>query len=241
MRRGQASKMPARSSIAVPEPFFHPGKKMEGYCYFCDAVRSGIYNVGPYPLDSGEEVEGVMRATCDTCGNVIAMAHESVPLIKAALTKGDAPRLKTQRSTVRIPEALEVCSSQLLAKLSAARGRFDLLIKAFMLSYLNSSDKEKSSFRSILRFPHNNMLKARQTVKFHMNFTDDLWEQIEQLRMDTGIENTSEIIRRMLVVLAFGLIVAPDEEQPRDRQKIAKFVKAIGFERQARSLAILGA
>ena len=238
----RAPKSSAGSKIAAPAPFY-PGKKMEGYCYFCDAMRSGTYNIGPYPLDSGETVEGVMRATCDVCGKVIAMAHESVPLLKAALTKSSAPRLKMERSTVRIPEALEVCSSRLLARLGVARGRFDLLVKTFMLSYLNGSDKEKSSFRSILRFPHGNILSAPQTVKFHMNFTDDLWEQIEQLRMDTGIESTSEIIRRMLVVLAFGLFVTPDEEQqPRQqRSEIVRFAKAVHLERQAKSLAIVGA
>lgn len=50
---------------------------------------------------------------------------------------------------------------------------------------------------------------------------------------------------RMLVVLALGIVATYDEEQPREisdqKRKIGRLAKAVHLERQAKSLAIMGA
>lgn len=181
------------------------GQRMDGYCWRCDAWRDGTFSIGPYELEvkhgaPKRVVEGVMRATCDTCGAVIATHHVSAPLIKAEMQEANAGRIRRERSSVRIPQALADWAGKFLPRFNIAPTRIDALIQGFMLGFMRCDGTGQASYMAALQFMDTAALKPHP-VKCNLNFSDRLWEHIEKLRMDLGIATTSDLLRRVIAVM----------------------------------------
>lgn len=184
------------------KPYFKAGMKIDGYCDNCKAERSGTFNVGSYTIEeTGDVVKGVMRATCDNCGYAMALAQDSAPLIKAALDNANAPHVRRERSSVKIPQSIADWGSGFLTRFGLAPHRYDELIKGFILGYHNASAVGKAAYMTALTFVDSCALEEPRVVKFNINFSDKLWNQIEELRIGIGLETTSELIRRILAIM----------------------------------------
>jgi len=61
----------------------HPGDRVRAACERCGRFRPATFALGDLPLEDGSTVPDVMRATCDVCGDIVALAQQSAPAIKA--------------------------------------------------------------------------------------------------------------------------------------------------------------
>lgn len=61
---------------------FQPGKRVKIPRDNCGTVVEATYGYGPVPYRE-TVVHGVMRATCDTCGQIVATAQQSAPVFRS--------------------------------------------------------------------------------------------------------------------------------------------------------------
>lgn len=179
---------------------FSPGKKIRAICPACARVGAATYGYGAITLDDGTQVDDVMRALCDTCSTLVAVAQQSAPTIKAARVQRDEAKRKT-RSTVRLPRMLVDFAQMELDGLGGPPERFDLVVKAFALSVLRATSTRRRQIVQALRDVQDPVLEQPLDVSVHLDLNDRMWELIDTLRADAGSPSVSELIRRMLVVM----------------------------------------
>lgn len=176
---------------------FYPGKRVKAPCDRCDAVMQATYDYGPVPY-KGTVVEGVMRATCDVCGQVVATAQQSAPLFRAAV----ANKPRTQQVSVRIPRVLaDVARLELAQNQATDVERFDLLVKAFALSITGSSEKRWAQAAEKLRSVSDPVLSLPNDCQIPMYLNDRLRDLLGRLQHAAGLPSIAELVRRILVLM----------------------------------------
>ena len=178
---------------------FKPGDTIQGGCEGCLRLVSATYDYGKIKLDDGTAVDNVMRATCDTCGGIVAIAHQSAPAIKAARVRRDEVKAR-QRTTVRLSRPLaDFAASQLLDR-GANPERLDLMLKAFISMTLDRPAR-RTALVNGLRSASDSVLDLRPEVTLHLDISKQLWTILKELQAQSGLRNLSDFIRRMLVVM----------------------------------------
>jgi hypothetical protein len=183
---------------------FYPGRKVQAICRSCGKITRAVYGYGTVPLEDGTPVEGVMRAVCEHCGTLVATAPQSIPLVRAALeARAEKPHAEgKERTTVRIPRVLADYARWALFELKAPDvERFDLLVKAFVMSMVNAGEKRRSEIVTRLGTATDPALEQPFEYSLSLNLSEQLWEYLDRIRMEAGIANISELIRRILVLM----------------------------------------
>ncbi len=166
------------------------GHKTKAYCHKCDEFRPAEYSYGEFPFDNGMVAENVLRATCDECHEIVALAHQSAPALKEALQK---TKITT---TMRFPQELLDFVGLQLDKAGGRINQYDLFIRALLIA---CKDKEKDFGRKIgpLKDP---ILERPNTTTINVALTSRLHQTLSLLVQESGIPNASEVVRRLIVL-----------------------------------------
>lgn len=105
------------------------GQVSEAPCERCQRFVPARFAYGPVELDGGLVVESVMRATCDECGAVLALAPQSAYLLRRALLQQ-----KKRRTTVRLPQELADFIALKLSLVGMRPSKVDLFFRALLLA-----------------------------------------------------------------------------------------------------------
>ena len=183
---------------------FYPGRRVKAICTKCKEIVTATYGYGTVPLQDGTPVEGVMRAICDRCGSLVATAPQSTPLVRAAIeTRNEKrPHERKERTTVRIPRVLADFARWELFELKAPDPeRFDLLVKAFIMSLARATEKRRGHAIEKLRNLKDPVLEQPCDYLVALNFSEQLWKYLKQLQLEARLPSTSELVRRILVLM----------------------------------------
>lgn len=172
-------------------------------CEHCGRFVSATYAYGPVELEPGLVVEDVMRATCDQCNRVIATAPQSAHRFKAALEQK-----KHRRTSLRIPHELQDFVGQNLSAVGADSTHVELYFRALLLACYGHEHEIGLKLRH-LEDPVLNR-PCRDTVNLNLN--GNLIEVLESLARASEITNTSELLRRLLVLADGELAGAAQKE-----------------------------
>lgn len=187
------------------EPY-EAGRKIEAPCEICGGFVSATFDLGALPMDDGSVVNGVMRATCDTCGSIVAVAHQSASVVREALDRRDAGR----RATVRLPRTLAAQVAGRLSRKGTPPTQYQLLLAAFANAWrrMDAADREALVLR--LGSSDSRSARARKEVTVNIDLGHNLAGFLEDLRRETGLSSRSELVRRVLA--------AAQEEPEVDRE-----------------------
>lgn len=166
------------------------GQKRKAYCERCGTFNQATYAYGPFKFDNGVVAENIMRATCDSCGDILLMAHQSVPLIKEAL---ETP---VTRTTMRLPQELVDFMSLQLNRAGARTNQYDLFLRALLLACHGKEDKMGNLLASVI----DPVLEQPHTATLSLTFSSNLNRIITQMAESSGISNVSELLRRLIVL-----------------------------------------
>jgi Arc/MetJ-type ribon-helix-helix transcriptional regulator len=187
------------------------GQKTKAYCPDCGNFGPATYSYGSFPFDSGIVAENVMRATCDRCGIIVALAHQSANVLKEALQK---PKVAT---TMRLPQELLDFVSLQLDRVGARPNQYDLFLNALLMACRGREEVVSAKLATV----QDPVLTRPNSVTINLTFTPRLHQVLTKLSAASSISNLSEVIRR-LIVLA--------EEQP--------LAKAVSTETERLALAL---
>lgn len=173
------------------------GLVTENWCYYCEGFRNAVWGTGTIPVDGADPVENVLRATCEVCGTVIALSPQATPRLREAL----ASRRKRFRTTIRVQKDLATAVAAALSRTGVEPGDFDLLIRGFVI-YLLASPRNWKSAIPLLREVDDSVLARPVDTSITFSLPPRVWNLLEELGDDTGIQNISDMVRRILVVVS---------------------------------------
>lgn len=179
---------------------FLPGKQIRAICRTCGCIEDATYGYGTITLDDGTEVESVMRALCDRCSSLVAVAQQSAPTLHAARTRRDEVKRRS-RSTIRLPRVLVDFARMELHDEGGAPERFDLMVKAFLLAVMRARPARRERLIRALRDSDDSVLALPLDASVHLDLSERLWETLEALRAEASSSSASDLVRRMLVVM----------------------------------------
>jgi len=174
------------------------GLKTTHWCYTCEAFRGATWAVGIVPVEDATPVPDVLRATCDVCGTVIALAPEATTRIHEAATQ----RGQKFRTTIRMQQALVDAVSAELSRAGADPQDFDVLLRGFGLYLLTSNRNWKSAVRLLKAVSDEPLLQRPVDATITLRLPSRMWNLLEELEDDTGVHSTSELVRRILIVVS---------------------------------------
>ena len=166
------------------------GQTTKVYCETCQRFVQATYSYGPFQFDNGVVAENVMRAVCDACRSVVAVAHQSAPLLKEAL---EAPAL---RSTMRLPQELLDYMGLQLDRVGTRATHYDLFLRALLLA-CHGKEKEIGERLSKLNDP---ILEQPNTATLSLTLSSNLNKIIIALGKASKIRSISEMLRRLIVL-----------------------------------------
>jgi hypothetical protein len=171
-----------------------PGDKVRAACEHCGRFQSATFAYGGFTLSDGTTVPNVMRATCDKCGDIVALAQQSAHAIKA---HRDLHRAK--RTSVRLPRPLyDFAASEVSQVGGDPKNSITLLLKAFFASLLNDEQRRERMILQ-LRDLDDPILHQRADVSINLHLASQLMEEAERLRTASRLKSTSEVFRKALV------------------------------------------
>lgn len=107
-----------------------------------------------------------------------------------------------ERTTVRVPRVLADAARWALFDLKAPDvERFDLLIKAFVMSMLDAGEKRRADLISRLAQLEDAALEQPCEYSLSLNLSETLWSYLGDLRNQVGLSSMSELVRRILLVM----------------------------------------
>lgn len=172
-------------------------------CEQCGCFVDATYSYGPVELEPGLVVNDVMRGTCNRCGRVIATAPQSAHRFKAALEKK-----QHRRTTIRIPHELQDFISQNLSTAGADSGHAELYFRALLLA---CRGREIEIGRKLMEV-EDAVLRRPRPETVNLNLTPNLAGVLSLLEQASQLKNTSELLRRLLV-LADGELAHVTQEE----------------------------
>ncbi|MBI3929995.1 MAG: hypothetical protein HY319_30935 [Armatimonadetes bacterium] len=168
-----------------------PGQTTPALCEKCGRQVQATFSYGTFRFDNGLIVEDVMRATCDTCGEPVVLAAQSSYRLRTALEDQ-----KHKRTTLRMPQELEDFVALQLSLAGAYPGHEELFFRALLLACHRREKKIGRRLRNL----EDPVLQRPRTATLNLNLTPKLLEILEQLKTYSEIENTSDLLRRLLVL-----------------------------------------
>lgn len=196
MRERRKILRPGEKAAQDPSGPYRPGMKVEAPCENCKGFVPATFELGRLVMDDGTVIDGVMRAVCDRCGSVLAVAQQSAPVIREALDRRDAGR----RTTIRLPRALAEQVEMRLTRKGAPPTHYQALLAAFAnaLRHMGAADREMLVAR--LRsgeVPYRNLKKD---VTINLDLGHNLAGFMDELRREVGIQQ-SELVRRIFAAV----------------------------------------
>lgn len=167
------------------------GQATKAYCETCDKFMAGTYSYGPFLFDNGVTAENVMRAECDVCHSVIAVAPQSAPLLKEALA---TPR--AIRSTMRLPQELLDYMGIQLTRFGTRATDYDLFLRALLMACRSREDEIGHQLPAV----EDPILKQPFSATLSLFLSARLGDVITALSKASQLSNTSDVLRRLIVM-----------------------------------------
>lgn len=171
-------------------------------CNKCEALRECELSYGPYEF-KGETVEDVYRAVCLTCGQVVAVHARSTYRL-AEVTRRQAQK----RTSISIPAEMQ----DLIAKALIDAGSDWSYCELYFRALLVACHDDPAEVGRILPSVKNDLLLQPSRTKMNFSLGTKLSGTLGTLSASSGISNTSEIIRR-LVILTDSVLKEPFERE----------------------------
>lgn len=166
------------------------GKRLEMACNHCQAWRECEYQYRDYKTKEGLSVAGVLCATCLTCGGIAGVHSQS--LYRIAVNQPQ-PR---KRTSVTLPVELEDVIGAELSRFGASWSHAELYFRALLVACTERTDEVSELVKLVrderLSLPNKNRLPFTSGHK--------LAATLDAISARSGIRNTSEVIRRLIVL-----------------------------------------
>jgi len=159
-------------------------------CEHCQALIEATFAYGPLKLENEIVVDDVMRATCNRCSSVVALAPQSAHRLGAAIR--NQPR---KRTTLRISRELEDYVALRLSQNGADGSHFELFFRALLVACKGREEVIGLQLQQV----KDSVLQSSLSVIANMTLTPNLQEVLERLQTTSGIQ-TSDLIRRLIVL-----------------------------------------
>jgi len=173
------------------QTIFLPGKSVKASCERCGHFVNATYAYGAVEFD-GMIVEDVMRATCDTCGDIVGTAGQSAYLFRQA-----SDNRSSKRTSVRVPrELMDFVATRL--SIVGLKPDLDLYLRAAILVCRG----QESSVGNALVALENPVLHRPCSLSINVTFNPGLESVLEKLRKASAIQGVSELARRLIVFSA---------------------------------------
>ncbi len=171
-----------------------PGDSVNAACETCQKFVHATWNYGPFAMDNGLIIEQVMRASCSQCGSIVALAHQSAYLLRRALENQ-----KRFRTTLRMPQELKDYVALQLdrAGIAGAPNSYVQLFLRAILAFCRGREVEMAPALQEIEDP---VLHRPCTEMVTLTLSKPLLDVVENLKDRTGIQNVSELMRRLLVL-----------------------------------------
>lgn len=171
-----------------------PGEMTRASCESCGKFVRASWGYRPYTLEDGLVVEHVMCATCPTCGQVVGVAQQSAYLLRRALENE-----RRFRTTLRLPQELKDYVALQLDKLGVA-GAPHSYVQLYLRALLASCKGRESELAGSLRELDDPVLQRPCTDMVTLTLSRPLLDVLDAMKTETGIDNGSEVMRRLLVL-----------------------------------------
>lgn len=171
-----------------------PGDTTRASCETCGRFVRATWGYRPYELEGDLVVEQVMCANCPTCGQVVGVAQQSAYLLRRALENE-----RRFRTTLRLPQELKDYVALQLDKLGVA-GAPKSYVQLFLRALLAACRGRESELAEALRQVEDPVLERPCTEMLTLTLSRPLLEVLDNLKAQTGLENGSEVMRRLLVL-----------------------------------------
>ena len=176
------------------------GDEKEAVCSVCEAMRAVSYQLRNVPFDDGSGVvKNILAGVCKTCDSVALIPYQSVPAIKK--------QLQTQRKAVesRVPAHMIDLLNMASAELGATPDFVPLLLK-YYIHQLASNPEAALRLVSLLTSElATGLANKRLSLKGR-----EIGNDIEKLKNLSQIDNTTELLKGVVLMIHHDLLVNPD-------------------------------
>ena len=159
-------------------------------CEQCQKLVPATYSYGPVEHE-GLIVEDVMRAVCNQCGDIVATTPQSAHRFREAIQNRNA-----KRTTVRIPQELQDFICLNLSAAGADTSHTELYLKALLLA----CHSREAELGPVIAAANSPVLQRPNKVTVNLTLGPQLLNTLTRLATESQIPNTSEILRRLLVL-----------------------------------------
>ncbi|MCE7872412.1 hypothetical protein DYH09_18820 [bacterium CPR1] len=170
-----------------------PGETTRASCETCGKFVRATWGYRPYTLEDDLVVEQVMCATCPSCGQVVGVAQQSAYLLRRALENE-----RRFRTTLRLPQELKDYVALQLDRLGIA-GAPQSYVQLFLRTLLAACRGKENEVAQGLRDLADPVLERPCTEMLTLTLSRPLLEVLDTLKSRTGLDNSSEVMRRLLV------------------------------------------
>lgn len=170
-----------------------PGDKTRAACDGCKAFKQATWNYGKLKTEDGSVAEGVMQAFCDSCGESLLIAQQSVYKI----TEAKSSKLGKVRTSLNLTAPLKDLTYSRVFPFGVEPERGpELLLRAFLAPLLDKP-ADLSEAIGALKSIDKRYLQGKKNQKVDISFPVDMVELLDTLASKTGLKR-SEVMRRVL-------------------------------------------
>lgn len=171
-----------------------PGEKTEAACETCQRFAEATWKYGPFRSSDGSVANDVMQAYCDTCGESLLVAQQSVYKIKEA-----KEHLHKVRTSVNLTAPLkDLAYSWVFQNGTDPERGPELILRAFLNELLAEPKKLSEAVKELLGV-NKRLLQGKKDQKVDVSFPNDMIDTLDTLAQKSGLRR-SEVMRRALWV-----------------------------------------
>lgn len=179
------------------------GDEERAACGVCEAFRMVSYQLRDVPFDDGSGVvKNVIAGVCKTCDSVAVIPFQSVPAIKK--------QLQIQRKAVesRVPAHMIDLLNMASAELGATPDFVPLLLKYYIHHLASSPEAAMRVVTNLTSELATGMANKRLSLKGR-----EIGNDIEKLKSLSHIDNTTELLKGVVLTIHNDLLVNPDAQR----------------------------
>jgi hypothetical protein len=179
------------------------GDRSRAACETCKQFVTTRFERRTIDLKDAEvSVPDVLVAVCETCGEIVAIPHQSTPRLQ------EARRRATPKCEVRVPPVLNDALGLLASKFSVRTEEFGGLIIRY---YLQRMGNDLATARRIKAFAASSLAKGKTTGRISIRLAEPVWEEAWKVAREAGLNTKSEVFRGVIVAAAVDSEIAREE------------------------------
>ncbi|MBU9852735.1 hypothetical protein [Rahnella aceris] len=176
------------------------GDEKKAMCGVCEAFRIVSYQLRDVPFDDGSGmVKNIIAGVCKTCDSVAVIPFQSVPAIKK--------QLQIQRKAVetRVPAHMIDLLNMASAELGATPDFVPLLLKYYIHQLASNPEAALRLVTLLTSELATGLANKRLSLKGR-----EIGNDIEKLKSLSQIDNTTELLKGVVLMIHHDLLVNPD-------------------------------